>query len=150
MNMHIQRTSTGYQFNGLEVTGLAPRESQVLLLRAAGLNIKECSRSLNCGIQTIKSRTSNLFYKLGAHSTPELIARAFKSGHLRVLTVLLALHVSITMPYLDNSRDLIARSGRTRPRSSQRTNRALRCDGLLWNPDTNELVMPWELNNEYA
>jgi DNA-binding CsgD family transcriptional regulator len=138
--VNIKRTAEGYEFNGLVVSGFAPQESRVLLLRAAGFNVKECSRNLNCGVQAIKSRTSNLFYKLGANSTPELIVKAFKSGHLRLLTLMLALHVSLFAPFLDSQRDVIARTGRTRPRPTHRVTRVMRSDGLFWNPETNELV----------
>ncbi len=137
MNAHvnIERTPDGYQFNGLAVTGLAPRESQVLLLRAAGLNINECSRVLNCGVQAVKARTSNLLYKLHATNATDMVIKAIKSGHLRVLMLLIAAHLSLIAPTAD-TRDAIHRTGRTRPRTMQRYTRVLRSDGLFWVPDT--------------
>jgi DNA-binding CsgD family transcriptional regulator len=141
MNAHvnIERTQEGYQFNGLAVSGLAPRESQVLLLRAAGLSINECSRVLNCGAQAVKARMSNLFYKLHANNAPELIAQAFKSGFLRLLLILLAIHMGIATPLIDQ-RDALARAGRTRPRTTQRDTRIIRSDGYAWLNNTNTLA----------
>lgn len=82
----LMRTDEGYQFLQLHASGLTPRESQALLLRASGASYKDCAEQMNCSIAAVKARISNLFYKLNAANTPELISNAFISGHLRALS----------------------------------------------------------------
>lgn len=135
MNKHnILRTNDGYAFNGLNVSGLAPRESQVLLLRAAGMSINACSEALNCGTQAIKSRMNSLFYKLQADNTPELITNAFKNGYLRFMVLLLAMHMSAVSPFIESQRDLVVRNQRNRTRCSQRIARSGRANRLYSDP----------------
>jgi len=112
---NIQRTERGYAFNGLEATGLAPQEARTLLLRAAGKSLAECAAFLGCSVNNINARTNNLFFKLRANSTPELIAQAFKSGALRTLALLAAINCAMVAPHFaDNtSSDKAVRIART-------------------------------------
>jgi DNA-binding CsgD family transcriptional regulator len=98
MEPRILRTQTGYQLGNLEATGITPRESQALLLRASGFNVDECAKAMGCGKANVQDRISNLFYKCGASSTPELITKAFQSGILRFLSVLLLIQLAIAPP----------------------------------------------------
>lgn len=97
MPKRINRTNDGYECDGIHVTSLAPRESQVLLLRALGFGYQEIAEMMNCSINAVKARISNLFYKLNATSSPELIMKAFRSGHLRILSIAVAMLIS-TLP----------------------------------------------------
>ncbi|MBE8717585.1 hypothetical protein [Cellvibrio polysaccharolyticus] len=45
--MNIKRTNNGYQLHGIEATGLAPRESQALLLPANGLAFSEIAQHMS-------------------------------------------------------------------------------------------------------
>lgn len=85
MNQSQQIKSTGsgqYQLDNLTAKGLAPRESQALLLLANGYSHKAAAEELGCGVKTIEGRIKSLFYKLKAYNGPQLIANAFKQGHL--------------------------------------------------------------------
>ena len=93
MENKILRTETGYQLGKLHVSGLAPRESQALLLRATGLSINACAQAMNCGKANVQDRIVNLFFKLRVNSTPELITKAFENGFLRFLVLLAAIHL---------------------------------------------------------
>lgn len=85
--MEIKRTKTGYQLENLLATGLPPRCSQVLLLRAKGLTISATAKQLGCGAETVKNRIKDLFYKLKAHNTAEAIDHAFNSGNLHRVNI---------------------------------------------------------------
>lgn len=115
-NQTIVRTPNGYAYNGMEATGLAPRESQALLLRASGKSGAEAASIMGCSTNNIKNLIGNLFYKTGANSSPELISRAFKSGFLRVLTLAAALHTGAVMPNMPQHTDDLARIVRIRGR----------------------------------
>lgn len=80
----IRRTQNGYAAHDFEVIGLPPRASQVLLLRANGLTIPAAAKELGCGVETVKNRIKDLFYKLGANNTAQLITNAMRSGHLKI------------------------------------------------------------------
>lgn len=140
-NQVITRTATGYAYNGLEAVGLPPRESQALLLRANGKTGPQCAEIMGCSPANIANRISNLFYKLRADSTPELITKAFKSGTLRFLAMMLALHLGTTATITTSEENYIARSLRCRVRSRSKNARIRQGDGgLYWIPETNEFV----------
>lgn len=80
--MEIKRTKTGFQLENLLATGLPPRCSQVLLLRAKGLTVTDTAQQLGCGAETVKNRIKDLFYKLKARNTAEAIINAFNNGYL--------------------------------------------------------------------
>ena len=82
--MDIKRTTDGYALNWLEVHGLAPRESQVLLLKASGLTSAAAAKELGCSTRTVRGRMENLFYKLGARNGTEMITNAVLQGKLKI------------------------------------------------------------------
>jgi DNA-binding CsgD family transcriptional regulator len=82
MNAKILRVENGYKLNCLTATGLAPRESQALLLVAQGHSYKSAAKAMGCGVKTIAGRIQNLFYKLKANNSRQMIANAFQLGHL--------------------------------------------------------------------
>ena len=95
---NIKRIENGYQLGKLAAMGLPPRESQALLLAANGLSQNESATLMNCSASNVKGRLTNLFYKVSANSTPELITKCFGSGILRFLSLLIALHIGIAAP----------------------------------------------------
>lgn len=78
----IVKTGNGYLCGNLQCTGLTPRESQALLLRAQGLSIADCASTMQCGTSNVQDRIINLFYKLRVDSTLELITKSFERGIL--------------------------------------------------------------------
>jgi DNA-binding CsgD family transcriptional regulator len=136
----IKRTANGYQLAGLEAVGLPPRESQALLLKAEGKSTKDIAKIMNCSTSNIVHRIENLFFKLRANSTPELITKAFKNNTLRFLSLLLALFIGIGAPGLtDENSKYTARAGRVRPRS--RTATRAKNGELIWLPETGQLII---------
>lgn len=142
MNAHIkiERTPNGYAYNGLEASGLSPRQCQDLLLLADGKSHAERANFFNCGPSNIRNIVANLFLKLDADNAPELITKAFKSGVLRILALALALHVSTTAQFMPTQEDVIARYQRVRVRPRGSSMR-LRRGTLMWIPETGELVI---------
>lgn len=112
MNGPTQRTETGYQCEHLHVSGLAPRLSQVLLLRALGKSIREIAQLLGCSTANIKQAISTLFFKLDADSTPELITRAFQNGYLRFLSIFAALFIGLFATAVIDNHNMAARVSR--------------------------------------
>ena len=98
MENKILRTENGYQLGKLHVSGLTPRESQALLLRATGLSLSDCAQAMGCGKASVQDRIVNLFFKLRVNSTPELITKAFENGFLRFLVLLAAIHLGACEP----------------------------------------------------
>lgn len=98
MKTRILRTDTGYQLGKLHASGLSPRECQTLLLRATGASISECALELNIGKSSVQDRVTNMFFKLRADSTPELITKAFQNGFLKFLTLLAVIHLGAATP----------------------------------------------------
>src|SRR5690606_2441004 len=119
---NILRTTNGYSYAGMECISLPPRESQVLLLSAAGKSQPECAAILHCGVGNIKDRRRNLSYKLREDNITQLVTNAMKSGVLRFLVLMLALHVSTTGQFLTSSEEFIARNQPSRTRSRTRVN----------------------------
>lgn len=58
----------------------SPRESEVLLRLAGGESCKEIARSLSISHRTVEQHISSLRAKLGAKTTPQVIARAAQGG----------------------------------------------------------------------
>jgi len=94
----IKRIEGGYQLGKLAAIGLAPRESQALLLRANGFSSEACAQAMNCKTGNVQARIRNLFYKMHATTTPELITKCFGSGILRFLSLVIALHIGMAAP----------------------------------------------------
>jgi DNA-binding NarL/FixJ family response regulator len=82
--MQVQRTEAGYKAQHWEATGLPPRASQVLVLRALGLTCAETATELGCGTETIKNRIKDLYYKLQARNNAQLINNAIVAGKLKI------------------------------------------------------------------
>jgi DNA-binding NarL/FixJ family response regulator len=83
--MQILRTEKGYQAQQWEATGLPPRASQVLILRALGLTCAQAANELGCGTETIKNRIKDLYYRMRAHNTAQLINNAIAAGNLKIV-----------------------------------------------------------------
>lgn len=118
----ILRTETGYRLGDLEATGLTPRESQVLLLRAKGNSIAACAAALCCSQGNVRQITNTLFYKLRVNSAPALICKAFECKHLRALNLAAALLIGICANWFMDTGQ-IARAQRTRTSSHLRIQR---------------------------
>lgn len=112
MSTPTQRTETGYQCGKLHTTGLPPRLSQVLLLRASGKSIRECAQLLGCSIANIKQAVTALFFKLDVDSSTELITRAFESGYLRFLSIFAALFIGLFATAVIDNNNFAARISR--------------------------------------
>lgn len=112
----IKRTDHGYECDGIHVSELTPRESQALLLRAHGYSYRECADMMNCSANAVQARISNLFYKLNATSTPELIMKAFRAGYLRFLSIAVAMLVGMLPAKLLDNQNQLARVQRVRAR----------------------------------
>jgi DNA-binding CsgD family transcriptional regulator len=120
----ILRTDTGYQIGQLHATGLTPRQSQVLLLRAEGNQVKQCAHALNCSSANVRQLLAELFYKLRANSSHELIARAFQAGHLRFLSVFALIGLCLCGNATNDNPNELARIGRSRSSLSVRLQRS--------------------------
>lgn len=114
--MNIKRTDNGYQLHGIEATGLAPRESQALLLLANGLNFSEIAQHMSTSVGSAKARIQNVSHKLRLPTgrAARVIAAAYKAGNLRLtLALLAALTAGIAMPQATDAPDKAARIVRT-------------------------------------
>jgi len=61
---------------------LTPRETEVLLLMAEGLDNHAISEQLGIGFTTVRGHVQNILEKLDAHSKLEAVARAARAGLL--------------------------------------------------------------------
>lgn len=59
---------------------LTEREQDVLRLYCTGLQLKEIAARLELSPKTVKNIRHRLGYKLGVHTTPQLILHALKTG----------------------------------------------------------------------
>lgn len=135
------RTAAGYALDKLEAVGLTPRESETLLLIATGKTQREAAAILNCSVSNVKHRLESLFFKLRASRTPELITKAFSSGFLRTLALMLAMHISITGPIIENKNDIATRTVRSQRTQSRTRNTRTRRDKTLWINDDTAIVI---------
>jgi len=116
--------------NTLESSGLPPQLSRVLLRLAKGESTKEIARNIRkpngdpLSPGTISSYREALLYKLNARNTPELIAKAFETGALKYLSLLISLLLPL-QGYLPTDSDLgsIIRNTRSRPSRARRSRR---------------------------
>lgn len=118
MEPRILRTDTGYQFGNLLATGLTPRESQALLLRASEHSVDACAKIMGCSKASVQDRMSTLFYKFHVQTTAGLITKAFQTGALKFLTVFLCAQMAINPP--DTARLSRIKISRTNSRNEQR------------------------------
>jgi len=107
-----QRTDTGYQIGHLHASGLTPRQSQVLLLRAQGKSVRECAQLLNCSNNNVKQILNELFFKLEVDNSPALITRAFESMHLQFLSFFAAVFIALFASLAADSSTQFARVAR--------------------------------------
>jgi DNA-binding CsgD family transcriptional regulator len=63
-----------------EAAPLTPREREVLVLVAAGLQNKEVAQKLGLSLATVRNHVHNILAKLGLHSKLEAVALAFRNG----------------------------------------------------------------------
>lgn len=117
------RTDSGYSFGSLVAEGLPPRQSQILLMRASGLSIKAIAQALQCSCANVQQGIKNLFFKLDAHSSPELITKAFANKTLRMLSLATAVFLGGFGAQLTDH-NTIARLSRTRTTQHLRINRS--------------------------
>lgn len=110
----ILRTDTGYQYGNLHASGLTPRESQVLLMRAQGLQMKQCAHQLDCSVTNIRKLLSALFYKLRATSSTELVTKAFERGNLKFLSILFFIGLCLSGSIMADNPNSMMRTGRGR------------------------------------
>ena len=113
MSSPTQRTETGYQCGDLHTTGLPPRLSQVLLLRASGKSVRECAQLLSCSADNIKQAMTALFLKLNAASTPELITNAMRTGYLQLRSFFLVSLMCFLSALQADDNGIYARASRT-------------------------------------
>lgn len=123
MNRATERTETGYQCGDLHVTGLPRRLSQVLLLRASGNSIRKCAELMNCSDANIKQAVTELFFKLKADSTPELITTAIRDGYLQFRSFVFASCMCLLAAIQADDNNINARVARTTRTQSARTHR---------------------------
>lgn len=64
---------------------LTPREIEVLHLIAQGLNTREIAERMCLSINTIESHRKNLFVKLGAKNSVDLVLKAINNGMYQLL-----------------------------------------------------------------
>lgn len=63
-----------------DVTGLTPKEKEVLQLIAEGYSSKQIAKSFNLALNTIHVHRNNIMKKLGIHKQAELVRYAIKEG----------------------------------------------------------------------
>lgn len=63
-----------------DVTGLTPKEKEVLQLIAEGYSSKQIARNFNLSLNTIHVHRNNIMKKLGIHKQAELVRYAIKEG----------------------------------------------------------------------
>jgi DNA-binding NarL/FixJ family response regulator len=68
-------------WRGIDLTGLSPRELQVLNLLVGGASNKTIARRLSLRPNTVRTHVQNIFDKLGVHSRLEAVALMIRGGH---------------------------------------------------------------------
>ena len=63
-----------------DVTGLTPKEKEVLQLIAEGYSSKQIAKTFNLSLNTIHVHRNNIMKKLGIHKQAELVRYAIKEG----------------------------------------------------------------------
>ncbi len=66
-----------------DLSGLTPREVEVLRLIAVGLDNAEIARRMAIGVQTVKNHATGLFAKLGVRDRAQAVIAAYESGLVR-------------------------------------------------------------------
>ncbi len=65
----------------IDVTRLAPRESEIAALVATGASNKEIANQLAISIKTVKNTLTGIFDKTGVRSRTELAVRIVEARH---------------------------------------------------------------------
>mgnify|MGYP003575099991 CR=1 FL=1 len=126
MSTQPQKLSGG----DMHVSGLPPRQSQVLLLRAQGKTQRECAQLLGCSTANIKQALNALFFKLHADCTADLIIKAIRNGYLQLRSILIAgLMCFLSAVHADDG--INARVSRTTRTQSTRAQRGGKSNSLL-------------------
>ncbi|MEU5896880.1 MULTISPECIES: response regulator transcription factor [Streptomyces] len=68
---------------GADLSGLTPREVEVLRLIAAGLDNTEIAQQMAIGVQTVKNHATGIFAKLGVRDRAQAVIAAYESGLVR-------------------------------------------------------------------
>ena len=63
-----------------DVTGLTPKEKEVLQLIAEGYSSKQIAKTFNLSLNTIHVHRNNIMKKLNIHKQAELVRYALKEG----------------------------------------------------------------------
>lgn len=63
-----------------DITGLTPKEKEVLQLIAEGYSSKQIAKTFNLSLNTIHVHRNNIMKKLGIHKQAELVRYAIKEG----------------------------------------------------------------------
>ncbi|MEU7580261.1 response regulator transcription factor [Streptomyces sp. NPDC041068] len=66
-----------------DLSGLTPREVEVLRLIASGLDNTEIAGRMDIGVQTVKNHASGIFAKLGVRDRAQAVIAAYESGLVR-------------------------------------------------------------------
>ncbi|MEU3598948.1 response regulator transcription factor [Streptomyces sp. NPDC006798] len=69
-----------------DLSGLTPREVDILRLIASGLDNTEIATALTIGVQTVKNHVTNVFAKLGVRDRAQAVIAAYESGLVRPRT----------------------------------------------------------------
>ncbi len=93
--MEIKRIESGYQLGNLTVENLPPRQAQILLCCVHGLTEKAAALLLNCSAKNINAIKSTLMYKFDAHSTAELVGKAFIAKSIKILVLIAAINIAL-------------------------------------------------------
>lgn len=142
MNQVPTPKDNGFALGNLFASGCSPLQNKVLVMRANGQSIKTIAKHLDCSAANIQQALNNLFFKLHANNTPEVIAKAFTKAYLRALGLFgVAIAILISSPSVDHKS--LTRHQTNRPGAQQRvrTNgRPHGGDGIFWDPETKELI----------
>ncbi|MET8683012.1 response regulator transcription factor [Streptomyces sp. NPDC004732] len=65
---------------GADLSGLTPREVEVLRLIASGLDNTEIAGQMAIGVQTVKNHATGIFAKLGVRDRAQAVIAAYESG----------------------------------------------------------------------
>jgi DNA-binding CsgD family transcriptional regulator len=66
------------------VVGLTPREMQVLVLLASGLDTSAAAAEMGLSVHTVRGHVKSLLAKLGAHSQVQAVVTALRRGIISV------------------------------------------------------------------
>jgi len=141
MNMP-KRTTDGYSLQGLEATGLSPRQSQALLYIATDHTAGEAAQAMDCSTPNVNQLIQSLHWRLKTHRQGGLITAAFRNGFLRVVCLLLASFIGtgVTPEAEASETDDQQLRFRNKPRRSQGRRVSRRNREWLWDDQNSEFL----------